>query len=99
MGSPDQREAAGRRYYQNCIPDKNLVAFRETNKTIPACSQGLEISLVRPRFVVKYFTAILGAGKGIQKSPDGVMVKIMKAPVTYVQRNSLTLPVKKHPVG
>jgi hypothetical protein len=46
---------------------------------------------VRPRFVVKYFTAILGTGKGIQKHPDGMMVKIMKAPVTFVQRNSLTL--------
>lgn len=90
-GSPDQREASGRRYCRNRIPDKNSVEFRKTNTRTPACSQDLERSLVRPGFVVKCVIAILGTGEGTQKPPAVLMVKIMKVPVTCVQRNSLAL--------
>lgn len=99
MGPPDQREACGRRYYQNCIPDKNCVEFRKTNTRTPACSQDLKISLVRPEFVVKCFTEVLGTGERIQKPPVVLMVEITKALVACVQRNNLALCWKKRPVG
>lgn len=90
MEPPDQRE--------DLVEDINRLASQTRTSSslerpiIPACSQNLEILLVRPGFVVKRLTAILGTGEGIQKPPAVVMVKIVKAPgVAPVQRNSLAL--------